>query len=240
MKTLVLSLLFLATLVAGLSVSAQMPPPPPASPQGPPPQVMQAPGTPAGFYYYCRRAGLYYPAVPVCPEGWIAIPVQQPPPPPPPVMRGWREPPFEYESEDIVKSRPNAVTLEMLGRALLYSVDYDIALNPRLSLGVGVSYWQLEDWWRDYNASVTVVPVYMDYYFSARPQRGYVSAGIDWITVTQSGYDNSVFTNNGVAAVLGGGYEMMDRSGFLMRIGGYLIVGRSVTASPSLSLGYAF
>jgi hypothetical protein len=196
---------------------------------------------PAGYYYYCDRLHAYYPAVPTCPEGWVAIPVAGPPPVFEEhwVRHHWEDPPG---SEQWVTSRPNTVSLELFGRALLYSLDFDRAITSHITLGVGVSYWHQSDWWQDYSANVTVVPVYMNYYFSESPRRGYVSVGADWITVSNNGGsdENDTFTNSGVAAVVGGGYEYRDNSNFFMRIGGYLIIGRSTELSPSVNLGFAF
>ena len=39
-----------------------------------PPPVYSAP--PAQYWYYCPRAGGYYPSVPSCPEPWIPVPAQ--------------------------------------------------------------------------------------------------------------------------------------------------------------------
>jgi hypothetical protein len=192
---------------------------------------------PAGFFYYCDAARAYFPTVETCPAGWIAIPAP-PPPPMPPRAHLWEI--NAPESEEVVKSHPNAISLEMFGRALFYSLNYDRAVSEHISVGIGASYWETEDWWHDYIADVTVVPVYGNYYFSRRPHRGFLSAGVDWVTVTQSGYNHSTFANNGFAAVIGGGYEYLDSSGFLIRVSGFAIAGRSLDVSPSISLGYAF
>jgi hypothetical protein len=84
-----------------------------------------------------------------------------------------------------------------------------------------------------------VIPVYRNYYFTENLDRGYLSLGADVIQVTQAGNSNDTFQNNGVAAVVGAGYESRNKEGFLLRLGLYFIVGTSVMLSPSVSLGFA-
>jgi hypothetical protein len=49
-------------------------PPPPVVVQ-PPPVYIQQPEP--GYWYYCPSAQAYYPAVPSCPEAWVAVPPVQ-------------------------------------------------------------------------------------------------------------------------------------------------------------------
>ncbi len=64
--------------------------PPPviiASPPAPPPvYVEQARPAPvaAEYWYYCRSAGGYHPAVGACPEGWLTVLPEPADPPAPP------------------------------------------------------------------------------------------------------------------------------------------------------------
>jgi len=196
---------------------------------------------PAGFYYYCQSAQVYYPTTLTCNEGWVAIPVGSPPP----ISRHHRDfSPWQDvetpETRALLKSHPNAVTLEFMGRAVAYSLDYDRAVSDQLTLGLGISSWE-ESWrWADYHSTVTVVPLYGNYYLSQKPSRGYFSAGLDLIEVSRTAGNNNSFMNNGVAVTAGAGYETRDPSGFLLRLGIYLIAGRSVILSPSVSFGFAF
>ena len=238
-KYFLLSLVATATLaqISFAAEPAQIPPPPaaatPPAPATPPTAVPPAPPSGA-FFYFCQKSNAYFPTVKTCDEGWVAVPtgpsiqlIQFPEPAPP-------------ATEETTRSQPNAVSIEILGRALSYSLDYDRAISPSLTLGIGISSWQSNNWWQDYHSTVTVVPVYANYYFSEKPRRGFISAGVDWISVTEAGYNDNTFSNNGFAAVIGGGYEVHDTSGFLLRLGGYAIAGRSFIISPSAVLGYAF
>jgi hypothetical protein len=194
------------------------------------------PAAPAGFYYFCARTTAYFPTVADCADGWIAIPVGSPPP-----AFERRSPEFfTQEPNDVVQGRPNSATLEIGGQSLYYSLNIDHALNNHWTLGIGISYWEDSNWWRSYQSSITVVPVYANYYFTEKQRRGFISFGADWINSSNPGYSNSTFTNSGVAGVVGGGYEHRANSGFILRLGGSLIVGRSVSLSPFASFGLTF
>lgn len=201
-----------------------------------PVQSAVSPSTNMAYTFYCEKTNAYYPTVTICAEGWIAIPMGQPV-----AARPWvGAVPFYPNSVEAVEERPNVLSIELLGRALVYSLDYDRAISSHVTLGLGISSWQASAWWNNYTATVTVVPVYLNFYFSESPSRGYLTGGADWISVTQSGNNSNVFNNNGVAAVFGGGYESRSNEGFIFRASIYVIAGQSISVQPALSLGYAF
>ncbi len=209
--------------------------PPPVPPTQPP---ASQESRSMGFYYYCGSTKAYYPTVASCPEPWIAIPLAAPPA----VMGQNQLEPKEDDSTEPVSAHPNAASLEVFGRASIYSLDFDRAISDHITLGAGIAYWDAYQWWphNNYEASITVIPVYMNYYFTQDHARGFISAGADFINASQSGLGNGTFTQSGVAAVLGGGFECRNRSNFLFRLGGFLIVGRTTTLNPSIGLGIVF
>jgi len=220
-------ILILFIIVFSSNVFAQ-----PAPPTGP---TAAAPTPPPGaFFYYCQATNSYYPNVPTCDAGWIAVPVGQAIP----IMPIFR--PLPRATEQTVQSQPNSVDLEFFGRALFYSLDYDRAVSAHVTLGIGISSWEAHSWSHDYDGTVTVVPAYANYYFSLNPNRGFVTVGVDWIHVNHAGYNNDTFMNNGFAGVAGGGYEMREHSGLLLRLGGILIAGRTAMVSPLASVGFGF
>ena len=196
--------------------------------------------SPSGFYYYCQKSAAYYPAVSTCEEGWIAMPVTAPPPIPEHGFWGWREPLTHEQSLELLQSRPEVISLEVMGKALDYSFDLTHALSDRWAIGVGVSSWRQSYTWTDEMATVTVVPVYGNYYFDDSLDRGFVTVGADLIQVSKKGDPNDPFETNGVAGVIGGGLESRQKDGFVVRLGLYAIVGGSVVTSPGLSIGYSF
>lgn len=238
----------LSATLFSLSISAQSKPdstdrpaaPPPlvqpASQPQPPPQPeppSQPEKTSPPYFYYCEKAKAYYPTITKCEEGWVAVPAAAASP----TVR-WPEP-RPPATEETVKSQPNVVSVELFGKTFLYSLDYDRSICPHLALGVGIASWQANTW-LDYHATVTVVPIYANYYFSQQPLRGFLTAGVDWISVTQAWDNDNIFANNGFAGVIGGGYEIRDNSGFLLRFGGLIIAGRSIIFNPEVNVGFAF
>jgi hypothetical protein len=205
----------------------------------PPPVSFEGASLPTGFFYYCASLRAYFPATPQCPEAWIAIPISGPVTTP--VGLGlWTEPTPVDTVKEAVSDRPNTFSLELFGRALAYSVNLEHAFTERFSIGVGYSSWESTDWWDNYDATITVVPVYFSFYFSREPDRGFLSVGVDWIRNSEPGYDRDPFSNNGTAATIGIGYESRSNDGFLFRLAAYAIVGRTTDLSPGISVGYSF
>lgn len=77
-------LLFLGLAGAAISAAATPPPvtyvqpapvvvAPPVTYAAPPVVVAPPPQAPAGTWYYCASASMYYPHTPYCPEGWQAV-----------------------------------------------------------------------------------------------------------------------------------------------------------------------
>jgi len=141
-----------------------------AAPMPPNTAVPQTQAAPSGFFYYCAQTKSYYPSVAQCDAGWIAIPVSGPPPP----IHQWYVP-EPASPQEAVASRPHVFSLELEGRALNYSFNYDQSISDHYSLGIGISNWQQGSWWDDYQASVTVLPIYLTYYFSSQPNRAYLT-----------------------------------------------------------------
>lgn len=226
-------------------------PPPPDTPKGSLPNPLPSPAAPSSnftsatstqaFSYYCDKTKSYYPIIKECDEGWIAVPMTGPnnvthyAPLYIPVL----EPDTSATAEQ-VRDHPTVVSLELFGKALVYSFNIDHAFTDHISLGFGAAYWDSSIRWQNYRSTDWIFPFYGNYYFTQKAHRGFLTLGVDWIHVSSPGFDNSSFLNNGAAATLGGGYEYRDDSGFLFRISGILIFGRSVDLSPGVNLGLAF
>lgn len=216
----------------------------PVSQISPAAPAVSEPGRMPVYYYYCRSAGNYYPAAAECPEGWVLAPagpvfiqtsrpIQNPNSP-------WVETAVGIEPIQAFKLQPNALSLELFGGAPPYTLNYDREVTEHLTLGIGISSWRAAAPWSNYAATITVLPLYLNYYFTQSSSRGYLTAGADIIRVSQTGASDDTFQNNGTAAVFGGGYEFRAPSGFLLRLGASLIAGRSVFLNPTFNLGLAF
>jgi hypothetical protein len=151
----------------------------------------------------------------------------------------------------VAEERPNALSLELLGRAGLYSIDYDYSVSDSVGVGVGLSYLAIStttthtnpnfSYQNSGSASLIFVPLYANYYFSPNNHRGFLSAGAELVFGTATFNSNS-YSGAGALAVLGGGYEYRGDGGFLFRAAPYLFVGLSggVAISAGLSVGTAF
>jgi hypothetical protein len=146
---------------------------------------------------------------------------------------------------DIEMERPNTVSLELLGRGLLYSLDYDRQITKEIAVGGGLSAWSVgatTDNGTTYAAaSVVIVPLYLDYYlYSRNGNRWYVTGGVDFVSARFDG-GGWKFSNSGLALTGGGGYEYRADNGFLFRGALYLLVGGGdVHIWPGLSAGFTF
>ena len=160
------------------------------------------------------------------------------------------------DAEPVASLRPNTISVELLGRGGLYSVNYDYSIGGYVSLGVGFSYWSVStDAISNTSGglsvtapatsdSITIVPIYTNIYLSPDSHRPYLSLGVDIVSMSSSSGSNSTFTTvsgNGVGPVVGAGYEYRGTGGFLFRLAPYLFIGNKTTqVFAGLSLGSAF
>lgn len=133
--------------------------------------------------------------------------------------------------------RRNALSLELLGRGGLYSLNYDYLLRDDLALGAGLSTYSISA--GGSNASAWIIPVYANYYITGQKHRLFVTGGADVIMASGNLSSDAQFNGSGIAGVFGGGYEYRGDSGFLFRAAPYVMVGKSSGAWVGFSLGYA-
>ncbi len=147
----------------------------------------------------------------------------------------------DTDVDNVATERPNAISAELLGRGLLYSINYDRSINENIAVGAGFSYWSLSSYTS--KASVLVVPLYGNYYFSPDSNRGFITAGMDIVSVSVEDHgfysSDNYFAGHasGVAAVVGGGYEYRGKGGFLFRGAPYLLAG---SGGAAVWLGLTF
>lgn len=138
---------------------------------------------------------------------------------------------------------PNTISFELLGRAALYSINYDRMVNENVAIGAGISYWTLSV--TTYSSSASrkffVMPLYGNYYFSPAPNRGFLTAGLDVVFAsaqTAGSSSNIRIAGSGAFATFGGGYEYRNpEGGFLFRAAPYFLVGSDVDLWFGLTFG---
>lgn len=81
----------------------------------------------------------------------------------------------------------NFVGLELLGRGVLYSLNYDRALDSRLSLGVGFSAYQFN--LLGINFTTALVPFYANYYLGGPVHRAFFTGGLNLLYVQAEIFD---------------------------------------------------
>jgi hypothetical protein len=143
---------------------------------------------------------------------------------------------------------PSALSVEVLGRSMLYTVSFDQVMNDHLAAGGGIgtvsTVFPNTD--TDANKTATFVPVYMNYYFLADGGSPFVTGGVTLITNHSSVKNLETSTgglklpSSSVMPVFGGGYENRGDTGFLFRVTGYLVAGKSIAPWVGFSFGYAF
>lgn len=121
-------------------------------------------------------------------------------------------------------------SIELLGRAGLYSINIDGAVSPYVRLGIGLEFlptWGMSD------GSPVVIPLYgMAYFNPGSKKRFYGTAGL---TVVPSAGE--------FAMMVGPGFEYQSTEDFVFRISPYLVIPSGAsTVQPWIgtSFGVAF
>jgi hypothetical protein len=143
---------------------------------------------------------------------------------------------------------PNAISLEVFGRGLLYGLSYDRVLSDDLVVGLSYGHTPLDDLnGNDANVGTSLIPVYLNYYFSRSAGSLFMTAGVTVVTSTdeakdhKTGYGGVEFgSSRPVLPTFGVGFEERSDANFLFRVTGYGIVGRKLAPWFGISLGYAF
>jgi hypothetical protein len=142
------------------------------------------------------------------------------------------------KNDDVSMDRPAVFSFEILGRGGYYSLDFDYSVNDEISLGAGLAAYSLSS--NSSSASIVILPLYGNFYFQPGPHRGFLSAGLDIVSISAN-LSGTSFGASGVAPVLGGGYEYRGENGFVFRGAPYLVIGNSqIGFTIGLSFGYAF
>lgn len=143
---------------------------------------------------------------------------------------------------------PSTVSVEMLGRAMLYSVNFDQVFNDNIAAGFGLGSAGLMTpvLEIDVDQSATFLPAYMNYYFLKEAGSPFLTVGMTLITNHSSVKNLETKTGNleipssNVMPTFGGGYENRTDTGFLFRAAAYFVAARKLTPWLGFSLGFSF
>lgn len=133
----------------------------------------------------------------------------------------------------------SAISAELLGRAGVYSFNYDYNFIPNLAAGLGVSFWSQST--GTATGTVTLIPVYLNAYLWTGKHRPFVTAGATLGRASVSDESSSSESNANFLS-LGAGYEMRTEAGFLMRLAGYRMTSPEGSSGfwPGVSFGGSF
>ena len=144
--------------------------------------------------------------------------------------------------------RPNAITLEGLGRGLLWSINYDRAFASYFAVGAGFSTYSITFFGQ--TSTTYAIPLYFNYSPNVGNHRFQLTAGTRLIlaqVITTDIFTGAVTSSAwgiGVGPFGGLGYEFRADGGFIFRLLAYLHVtgSASLPVLPwlGLSLGWAF
>jgi len=143
---------------------------------------------------------------------------------------------------------PSAVSVEVLGRGLMYSINFDQVLSDELAAGFGYGSvsTDLRGTSTDAGQSAQMIPAYMNYYFSRTAGSIYGTLGVNVVVNAKKvkGTDSATggleFGRESIMPTVGLGYENRGDTGFLFRVAAYGLVSNNITPWLGFSFGYAF
>ncbi len=143
---------------------------------------------------------------------------------------------------------PSAVSVEVLGRGVMYSVNFDQVLSDELVAGFGYGSvsTDLRGTSVDSGQTAQMIPAYMNYYFTRAAGSIYGTLGVNVVLNAKkvNGTDSATggveFGRESIMPTIGMGYENRGDTGFLFRVAAYGLVSKNVAPWLGFSFGYAF
>jgi len=141
---------------------------------------------------------------------------------------------------------PGALSVEGLGRGGLYAIQYDQVFSDELAAGIGIGSVGLKNnLGVDTNTSVTVVPLYVNYYFQRDAGSFFATGGAsllmgDQLESLNTKVGNIELPDSSILPTVGLGFETRTDNRLLLRITGYLLVADQLAPWGGLTLGYTF
>jgi hypothetical protein len=143
---------------------------------------------------------------------------------------------------------PSVVSVEVLGRGVMYSINFDQAVSDELAAGFGYGSvsTDLRGTSIESGQSAKMIPAYMNYYFSRTAGSIYGTLGVNVVMNAKKvkGTDSATggleFGRESIVPTFGVGYENRGDTGFLFRFAAYGLVADNVAPWLGFSFGYAF
>ena len=144
-------------------------------------------------------------------------------------------------------TNPSAVSLELFGRGMTYSLGYDRVLSDDLAAGLSFGTAGTQDTaGTDAGVRATLLSAYANYYFTRDQGSVYVTGGATLVANSsevkgkQSTPGAIEFPNSAILPTFGLGYENRSDSGFLFRLTAYAIFAQKAAPWIGFTFGYAF
>lgn len=142
---------------------------------------------------------------------------------------------------------PNALSVELFGRGLMYTIQFDRVIQDDLVVGMGYGHVALrtvDDVDTGQNASI--IPAYVNYYLMRDQGSLFVTAGMsiignsDQAKDRRSKFGDVEFSSAPVLPHFGVGYEVRSDTGFLFRGTAYGMIAKKFAPWVGFALGYGF
>ncbi len=153
-----------------------------------------------------------------------------------------------FAEEHTRPTYPNAVSFEVFGRGLLYTLQFDRVVNDDIVAGFGFGSvaTRYKDTDTDTGQTALMVPVYANYYFIKKGSTPFATLGATLVANSgdvknyKSSLGNLEFTSNPVIPTFGVGYEARTDQGFMFRLTGYGMFAKSFVPWFGFNFGFAF
>jgi hypothetical protein len=146
--------------------------------------------------------------------------------------------------DDTRATYPSAISVEGLGRAVMYSVQFDQMATEDFGGGIGIGSAGTSS--AIFGSPSTVaIPIYINGYLMRSATSLFVTGGATLLTNTdveglKANVSNLTYPTSSVLPNAGVGLEIRGDAGFLLRATGYVLFGSNTTPWFGLSVGWVF
>ncbi len=131
-------------------------------------------------------------------------------------------------------SQPNFVGAELLGRAGIYSANYERSLTSRIALGSGLAYWH-------FDGKTFIVPMYVSATPIGTTHSLYLAAGATFGLSNENLFGSPTNYRGGKVGTVTGGYQFRSREGLIIRPTATFVYGSwGHIVWPGVTIGHSF